>query len=41
MPRLEFKINFVRPLTQTTGEVRGIGTIVHAGRTTALRRGAH
>ena len=36
---LEFKINFLRPLTHTTGPVRGIGTIVHAGRTTALAEG--
>ena len=36
---LELKINFLRPLTHTTGEVRGIGTIVHAGRTTALAEG--
>ena len=36
---LEFKINFVRPLTHTTGDVRGIGTIIHAGRTTALAEG--
>lgn len=33
---LELKINFLRPLTHATGEVRGIGKIVHAGRTTAL-----
>ena len=36
---LEFKINFLRPLTHTTGAVRGIGTVVHAGRTTALAEG--
>jgi uncharacterized protein (TIGR00369 family) len=36
---LEFKINFVRPLVLTTGEVRGIGTVVHVGRTTALAEG--
>jgi uncharacterized protein (TIGR00369 family) len=33
---LELKINFLRPLKATTGEVRGIATVVHAGRTTAL-----
>jgi uncharacterized protein (TIGR00369 family) len=33
---LELKINFLRPLTHTTGTVRGVGTVVHAGRTTAL-----
>ena len=36
---LEFKINFLRALTHETGEVRGIGTIVHAGRTTAIAEG--
>lgn len=36
---LELKINFLRPLTHTTGPVRGVGTIVHAGRTTALAEG--
>lgn len=36
---IEFKINFLRPLTHATGEVRGTGTIVHAGRTTALAEG--
>ena len=36
---LELKINFLRPLTHATGVVRGIGTIVHAGRTTALAEG--
>jgi uncharacterized protein (TIGR00369 family) len=36
---LEFKINFLRAMTHDTGEVRGIGTIVHAGRTTAIAEG--
>lgn len=36
---LEFKINFLRALTTGTGEVRGIGTVVHAGRTTAIAEG--
>lgn len=36
---LELKINFLRPLTHATGLVRGIGTIVHAGRTTAMAEG--
>ena len=36
---LELKINFLRPLTHATGLVRGTGTIVHAGRTTALAEG--
>ena len=36
---LEFKINFLRALTVDTGEVRGIGTVVHAGRSTAIAEG--
>jgi uncharacterized protein (TIGR00369 family) len=36
---LEFKINFLRAMTHDTGEVRGVGTIVHAGRTTAIAEG--
>ncbi len=36
---LELKVNFLRPLNHATGLVRGIGTIVHAGRTTALAEG--
>jgi uncharacterized protein (TIGR00369 family) len=36
---LEFKINFLRPMTVDTGEVRGIGIVVHAGRTTAIAEG--
>lgn len=36
---LEFKINFVRALTHETGEVRGIGKVIHETRTTALAEG--
>lgn len=36
---LELKINFLRPLTHATGEVRGVATVIHAGRTTALAEG--
>ena len=36
---LELKINFLRPLSSTTGAVRGIGTVIHSGRTTALAEG--
>ena len=36
---LEFKINFLRALTVDTGEVQGIGVVVHAGRTTAIAEG--
>ena len=33
---LEFKVNFLRPLSHSIGEVRGIGRVLSAGRTTAL-----
>lgn len=36
---LEFKINFLRALTLDTGRVRGIGTVIHETRTTALAEG--
>jgi uncharacterized protein (TIGR00369 family) len=36
---LEFKINFLRAMTHETGDVRGIGVVVHAGRTTAIAEG--
>ena len=36
---LEFKINFTRPLQHNTGAVRGIGRVIHAGRTTSLAEG--
>ncbi|HYB94085.1 MAG TPA: PaaI family thioesterase [Vicinamibacterales bacterium] len=36
---LEFKINFLRALTHQTGEVRGIGTVINAGKTTAIAEG--
>ena len=36
---LEFKINFLRALTMETGEVQGVGVVVHAGRTTAIAEG--
>ena len=36
---LEFKINFLRAMTLETGEVRGTGIVVHAGRTTAIAEG--
>jgi len=36
---LEFKINFVRALTHDTGEVHGIGKVIHETRTTALAEG--
>jgi uncharacterized protein (TIGR00369 family) len=36
---VEFKINFLRPLTVGLGEVRGVGTVLSSGRTTALAEG--
>jgi uncharacterized protein (TIGR00369 family) len=36
---LEFKVNFVRPLTTETGEVEAIGTLVHIGKKTAVADG--
>ena len=36
---LEFKINLVRPLTKTTGNVTAEGRIVHRGRTVATSEG--
>ena len=36
---LELKINFLRPLSSTTGPVRAVANVIHAGRTTALAEG--
>ncbi len=36
---LEFKINFLRPLTHESGPVRGVGTVINETRTTALSEG--
>jgi uncharacterized protein (TIGR00369 family) len=36
---LEFKLNFVRPMSATTGEVRGEGRVVHFGRSVATAEG--
>jgi uncharacterized protein (TIGR00369 family) len=36
---IEFKINFLRPLTAETGDVRGVGTVLNSSRTTALAEG--
>ena len=36
---LETKVNFVRPLTASTGRVRCTGTLVHGGRTVATAEG--
>ncbi len=32
---LEFKVNFVRPVLNTTGEVRAVGTLIHLGKRSA------
>jgi uncharacterized protein (TIGR00369 family) len=36
---LELKLNFLKPVKTDTGLVRAIGTVIHAGRTTALAEG--
>ena len=36
---IEIKVNYLKAMTTATGPVRGIGTILHLGRTTALSEG--
>lgn len=36
---LELKVNYLRPLTMTTGQVRAEGTVVHLGRRMAVAEG--
>jgi uncharacterized protein (TIGR00369 family) len=36
---IEIKVSYLKAMTTATGTVRGIGTIVHLGRTTALSEG--
>lgn len=36
---LEVNVNFVRPLTSSTGPVRCTGTVVHGGKTVATAEG--
>ena len=36
---LELKVNFIRPLTSETGELRCEGRVIHAGRRTATAEG--
>jgi uncharacterized protein (TIGR00369 family) len=36
---LEIKINYVRAMSQQTGPVRAEGTVIHAGRSTAVAEG--
>jgi uncharacterized protein (TIGR00369 family) len=38
-PTLELKINYVRAITVASGPLRGLGTVLHAGRSTALAEG--
>lgn len=38
-PTLELKINYVKAITRELGPVRGIGTVLHRGRTTGLAEG--
>jgi uncharacterized protein (TIGR00369 family) len=35
----DLQVRFIRPMTDTTGRVRCEGTVVHAGRTTAIAEG--
>jgi len=36
---VEFKLNFVRPMSSQTGEVRGEGRVIHCGRSIATAEG--
>jgi uncharacterized protein (TIGR00369 family) len=36
---IEIKVNYLKAMTTATGPIRGVGTIVHLGRTTALAEG--
>jgi len=36
---IEFKLNFLRPMSAQTGEVRGEGRVVHCGQTVATAEG--
>lgn len=36
---LEFKLNFIRPMSAQTGEVRGEGRVIHCGRSIATAEG--
>jgi len=38
---LEFKISFVRGMSETSGVIRTEGPVLNAGRRVAYRRGAH
>ena len=36
---VEFKLNFIRPMSSETGEVRGEGRVIHCGRSIATAEG--
>ena len=36
---LELKVNYLKPITVATGPLRGIGTVLHRGRRTAMAEG--
>lgn len=36
---VEIKVNYLKPITVDTGPVRGIGTVLHRGRRTAMAEG--
>jgi len=36
---VEFKLNFIRPMSSQTGEVRGEGRVIHCGRSLAIAEG--
>jgi uncharacterized protein (TIGR00369 family) len=36
---VEFKLNFIRPMSSQTGEVRGEGRVIHRGRSIAIAEG--
>jgi uncharacterized protein (TIGR00369 family) len=36
---IEIKVNYLKAMTTATGPIRGVGTIVHLGRTTAVAEG--
>lgn len=36
---VELKVNYLKPITVATGPVRGIGTVLHRGRRTAMAEG--
>ncbi len=36
---IELKVNYLKPITVATGPLRGIGTVLHRGRRTAMAEG--